>query len=75
MSAIDLAVVATYGGLAGAYLLVLPFLTYLYLQKRWYVASSFERGFMYFLVMFFFPGMILLAPFLNLRPQPRTLES
>ncbi|AFY61597.1 MULTISPECIES: NAD(P)H-quinone oxidoreductase subunit L [Cyanophyceae] len=75
MSTIDLAVVATYGGLAGAYLLVLPFLTYLYLQKRWYVASSFERGFMYFLVMFFFPGMIVLAPFLNIRPQPRTLES
>lgn len=75
MNSIDLAVVATYGGLAGAYLLVLPFVIYLYLQKRWYVASSFERGFMYFLVMFFFPGMIVLAPFLNIRPQPRTLES
>lgn len=75
MSTTDLAVIAAYGGLGGAYLLVLPFFNYLYLQKRWYVASSFERGFMYFLVMFFFPGMILLAPFLNLRPQPRTLES
>ncbi len=75
MNSIDLTVAVTYGGLGGAYLVVLPFLTYLYLQKRWYVASSLERGFMYFLVMFFFPGMILLAPFLNIRPQPRSLES
>lgn len=59
---------------AGSYLLVIPLLTYLYLQKRWYVASSLERGFMYFLVFFFFPGLLLLSPFLNFRPKMRTIE-
>ena len=59
--------------LAGAYLLVIPGLTYLYLNVRWYVASSFERGFMYFLVFFFFPGLLLLSPFLNFRPKRRQI--
>lgn len=59
--------------LAGAFLLVFPALIYLYLQARWYVASSLERGFMYFLVFLFFPGLLLLAPFLNLRPKRRTI--
>jgi NAD(P)H-quinone oxidoreductase subunit L len=62
-----------YLSLAGAYLLVFPLATYFYLQNRWYVASSFERGFMYFLVLFFFPGMMALAPFLNFRPQRREI--
>ncbi len=61
--------------LAGAYLIVVPFLVYMYLQKRWYVASSFERAFMYFLLSFFFPGLLLLAPFLNFRPQRRQIPS
>jgi NAD(P)H-quinone oxidoreductase subunit L len=61
--------------LSGAYLLVLPGALYLYLQKRWYVASSIERGFMYFLVFFLFPGMILLSPFLNFRPRRREIEA
>jgi NAD(P)H-quinone oxidoreductase subunit L len=30
---------------------------------------------MYFLVFFFFPGMILLSPFLNLRPKRREIEA
>lgn len=59
--------------LAGAYLLVVPALTYFYLKTRWYVASSFERGFMYFLVFLFFPGLLLLSPFLNFRPRRRTI--
>jgi NAD(P)H-quinone oxidoreductase subunit L len=62
-----------YVSLAGAYLLVFPAATYFYLQKRWYVASSIERGFMYFLVLFFFPGMLALAPFLNFRPKRRQI--
>jgi NAD(P)H-quinone oxidoreductase subunit L len=57
--------------LSGAYLLVIPGGLYWYLSKRWYVASSFERAFMYFLVFFFFPGLLLLSPFLNFRPQLR----
>jgi NAD(P)H-quinone oxidoreductase subunit L len=64
-----------YLALSGAYLLVLPGMLYLYLQNRWYVASSIERLLMYFLVFFLFPGMILLAPFLNLRPKRREIEA
>ena len=62
---------ALYVALGGAYLFVLPFGLYLYLQKRWYVASSIERLFAYFFMFLLFPGMILLAPFLNFRPKPR----
>ncbi len=61
--------------LGGAYLVVVPLVLYFYLQKRWYVVSSFERSFMYFMVFFFFPGMLLLAPFLNFRPKRRELEA
>ena len=59
--------------LAGAYLLVIPFTVLLYLKQRWYVASSFERAFMYFMVFFFFPGLLLLGPFVNFRPQRREI--
>lgn len=64
-----------YLSLSVLYLLVIPAVTYYYLNTRWYVASSWERGFMYFLMSFFFPGMLLLSPFLNFRPQRRTLKS
>jgi NAD(P)H-quinone oxidoreductase subunit L len=60
--------------LAGAYLLVVPVAVLFYLKQRWYVATSIERGFMYFLVFFFFPGLLVLSPFVNLRPQPRKIE-
>ncbi|APB35175.1 hypothetical protein GlitD10_2831 [Gloeomargarita lithophora Alchichica-D10] len=66
-------VLILYGGLAVAYLMVFSLATYFYLNKRWYVASSFERGFMYFLVFFFFPGLLLWGPLLNFRNQPRSL--
>ncbi len=64
-----------YLSLSVLYLLLIPVLVYLYLNSRWYVASSFERGFMYFLVFFFFPGLLLLSPFINLRPKPRSLKA
>lgn len=64
-----------YLAIAGAFLVVIPAVLYFYLQARWYTASSFERAFMYFLVFFFFPGMLLLAPFLNFRPKRRAVES
>jgi len=60
--------------LAGAYLLAVPFAVLFYLKQRWYVCSSFERGFMYFLVFFFFPGLLLLGPFVNFRPQQRQIQ-
>jgi NAD(P)H-quinone oxidoreductase subunit L len=64
-----------YLALGGAYLVVVPLILFFYLQSRWYVASSIERGFMYFLVFLFFPGMLLLAPFLNFRPKARQIEA
>lgn len=64
-----------YLSLGAAYLVVLPAVTYFYLNARWYVASSFERGFMYFLMSFCFPGMLLLSPFLNFRPKRRQISS
>jgi NAD(P)H-quinone oxidoreductase subunit L len=62
-----------YLALAGAFLVVVPAILYFYLQKRWYVATSFERAFMYFMVFFFFPGLLLLSPFLNFRLKRREL--
>jgi NAD(P)H-quinone oxidoreductase subunit L len=62
-----------YLGLSLSYLLVFPALLYLYLQKRWYVASSIERLLMYFFVFLFFPGLLLLSPVLNFRPSRRAV--
>lgn len=61
--------------LSGTYLLVLPGLVYLYLNKRWYSASSIERLIMYLFVFLSFPGMILLSPFLNFRPKRRDIKA
>ncbi len=74
---IDLETIITaslYLTLSGLYLLIIPGGVYFYLNQRWYVASSFERGFMYFMVFFSFPGMLLLSPFLNFRPRRRELS-
>lgn len=64
-----------YLSLSVLYLLIIPGLVYLYLKERWYVASSIERVFMYFLVFFSFPGMLLLSPFLNFRPKRRQVKA
>lgn len=58
----------------GAYLIVLPALLFLYLRARWYTARSIERLLMYFFVFLLFPGLLLLSPFLNYRPQPRQIS-
>ncbi|NEO82961.1 MAG: NAD(P)H-quinone oxidoreductase subunit L [Spirulina sp. SIO3F2] len=55
--------------LSGLYLVVLPGMLYLYLNKRWYTATSVERLIMYFFVFFLFPGLLLLSPVLNFRPR------
>jgi NAD(P)H-quinone oxidoreductase subunit L len=68
-----IAVALMYLMLAGFYLLVAPAGIYLYLNKRWYTASSVERVVMYFFVFFFFPGLLLLSPFLNMNPEPRRI--
>lgn len=64
-----------YLALGGAYLVVVPLILFFYLKSRWYVASSIERSFMYFMVFLYFPGMLLLAPFLNFRPKARQIEA
>ncbi|WP_267384754.1 NAD(P)H-quinone oxidoreductase subunit L [Cyanobacterium sp. uoEpiScrs1] len=57
------------------YLLIIPGMVYFYLNIRWYVASSSERVLMYFLMFFFFPGMLVLSPFLNFRPKRRNVTT
>ncbi|MEM1238558.1 MAG: NAD(P)H-quinone oxidoreductase subunit L [Cyanobacteria bacterium P01_H01_bin.26] len=64
---------AVYAGLAGLYLLVIPGALFFYLKQRWNVATSIERLLIYSLVFVFFPGMLLLSPFLNFRPQRREI--
>ena len=64
---------AVYAGLAGLYLLVIPGVLLFYLKQRWNVATSIERLLIYSLVFVFFPGMLLLSPFLNFRPQRREI--
>ena len=63
-----------YGALGGAYLLVLPGMLMFYLKTRWNTMGSVERLIAYSLVFVFFPGLLLLSPFINLRPQPRPLQ-
>jgi NAD(P)H-quinone oxidoreductase subunit L len=62
-----LLVIGAYLALAGAYLVVVPLALYWWMHKRWYVMGKFERTAIYGLVFLFFPGLILFAPFLNLR--------
>lgn len=64
---------ALYGGLAGAYLVVIPLAILFYLKGRWHQAGSVERTLLYGLMFAFFPGMLLFSPFLNFRPQSRQL--
>jgi len=61
--------------LGGTYLVVIPLGLFFYLKNRWYVVSSVERFLMYFLVFLFFPGLLLLSPFLNFRPRRRQIEA
>jgi NAD(P)H-quinone oxidoreductase subunit L len=62
-----LLVFGLYAVLAGTYLVVVPLALYAWMHKRWNVMGKIERTFVYGLVFLFFPGLILFAPFLNLR--------
>jgi NAD(P)H-quinone oxidoreductase subunit L len=57
----------SYSLLGGTYLLVVPLLLFLWMNRRWHQMGKFERTFVYGLVFLFFPGLVLFAPFLNLR--------
>jgi len=74
LSSIPLIPLLLYVGIGGAYLVVLPALLFVYLKQRWYTARSIERLLMYFSVFLLFPGLLLLSPFLNFRPQPRQMS-
>lgn len=52
------------------YFLVIPLVIYNYLRLRWYKRSFLETYFQFLLVFIFFPGMLLLAPFINFRRLP-----
>ncbi|CAM6125313.1 unnamed protein product [Calypogeia fissa] len=53
------------------YFLVIPAIVYNYLRLRWYKRNAAETVFQFMLVFVFFPGMLLLAPFINFRRLPR----
>ena len=62
-----LLVLLAYGGLAGAYLLVVPLGLFLWMSRRWHQMGNVERLLVYGMVFLFFPGMVVFAPFLNFR--------
>jgi len=62
-----LLVLAAYAVLGGAYLVAVPLALYAWMIKRWTVMGKLERLGVYGLVFLFFPGLILFAPFINLR--------
>lgn len=70
-----LLVLALYGGLGFTYLFVVPAVLLFYLKERWYDVGSVERFILYMLVFAFFPGMLVLSPFLNFRPHSRNLDN
>lgn len=62
---------ATYATLGGLYLVVVPLALMFYMKARLTEASSLERLLTYGIVLIFFPGMLLVSPFLNFRPKRR----
>jgi NAD(P)H-quinone oxidoreductase subunit L len=58
---------AAYLTLGGLYLVVVPVVLLFWMTNRWTTMGKIERTFVYGLVFLFFPGLILFAPFLNLR--------
>ena len=64
-----LLVLGAYVALAGADLVVVPLVLIAWMSRRWTVMGKIERTGIYGLVFLFFPGLILFAPFINLRLQ------
>ena len=67
LSSETLLVLAAYTALAGAYLVAVPLALYAWMVRRWTTMGKVERTAVYGLVFLFFPGLILFAPFINLR--------
>lgn len=62
------------GGLGVTYLILAPAVLMAWLHRRWHVMGKVERLLGYGLVFLLFPGLILLSPFVNLRPAGRRGE-
>jgi NAD(P)H-quinone oxidoreductase subunit L len=62
-----LLVLGAYASLGFAYLVVVPLALMAWMTKRWTTMGKIERTGVYGLVFLFFPGLILFAPFINLR--------
>ena len=67
LSSDTLLVLAAYAALGGFYLVVAPLALLAWMAKRWTAMGKIERTVVYGLVFLFFPGLILFAPFVNLR--------
>ncbi len=63
----NLLVLGAYVLLAGLYLVVVPLALIWWMQRRWTLMGKIERTAIYGLVFLFFPGLLLFAPFINLR--------
>ncbi|AAP99617.1 MULTISPECIES: NAD(P)H-quinone oxidoreductase subunit L [Prochlorococcus] len=63
----SLFVIGTYLFLGTLYLVFIPLGLYFWMNTRWNYMGKIERLLIYSLVFLFFPGLILFAPFLNLR--------
>jgi NAD(P)H-quinone oxidoreductase subunit L len=62
-----LLVLGAYAALGFAYLVAVPLALMAWMTKRWTTMGKIERTGVYGLVFLFFPGLILFAPFINLR--------
>ena len=59
------------GALGVTYLVLAPGALMVWLHRRWHAMGKVERLLSYGLVFLLFPGLILLSPFVNLRPAGR----
>jgi NAD(P)H-quinone oxidoreductase subunit L len=71
----SLLVPGAYAAIGGLYLVVVPLALLWWMTQRWTRMGKIERTFVYGLVFLFFPGLIVFAPFVNLRmagqgPEP-----
>ncbi|MGF1575114.1 MAG: NAD(P)H-quinone oxidoreductase subunit L [Cyanophyceae cyanobacterium] len=66
-------VALTYAGLAGLYLVVVPLAALIYINRRWETSAAWEKVILFFVALFFFPGMLLWGSFFTFRPPMREI--
>ena len=66
------ATLVAYVSIISIYLFVIPLVLFYWMNNRWNIMGKLERLGVYGLVFLFFPGLILFAPFLNLRLRGNT---